>query len=129
MTTLRRLLVAVYPIRLFLALLAVVGVTGHVRAQPATPDNKGTDFIVAFPQNAAAGGPAMLTLFLTNDAAVAVTVEISGPGLTMATRTVPALAVLGFPIPSAQQVTAVNTVSNKGIRVRVLDPATTEIAV
>ena len=102
--------------------------SADLRAQ--APDYKGTDFLVAFPQNLAAPLQPTLTLFVGNDSATDVKFEVSGPGLTTTQFTVLASSVhAGVLIPASQQVTAMNAISSKGIRVRSLDPPTAEIAV
>jgi hypothetical protein len=110
--------------RLFTCLAVIVAASslaanGGVQA----PDNKGTDFIIAFPQNGGAGNPpAALTLFIANEGPTDVKLEISAPGFASSEVNVAASSVLSVPINASAQVTAVNAVSSKGIRVRSVDP-------
>ena len=86
------------------------------------PDNKGTDFFLAFPQNVNGTPPPghRMTLFLATEDATKV--EISGPMVVTRSFELPASSVLEvFFDLGALQVSP--GISNKGIRVRSIDAA------
>lgn len=106
--------------RLFTLLLVVAASTLSASSGVDAPDNKGTDFIIAFPQNVNGGGPApALTLLIANDSAADVKVEISSPEFEPAEVNVAASSVLGVPLNPLVQVTP--GTGQKGIRVRSVD--------
>lgn len=102
---------------LFLIALSASALSANGGAQ--APDNKGTDFFLAFPQNlnGSADSAHRLTLFVAADEAT--TVEVSGPEVVTQTFDIAAGTVLErFYASSIPQVSLPNQVGNEGIRVR-----------
>ncbi len=125
MITLRRLPLTVSLGRVFFLVLAVLSLPAEVGAQ--APDNKGTEFFLAFPQNLnvpdlpVQRATHRLTVFLAAEEAT--TVEISGPEVATQTFAIAASSVLELVYSSAvPQTSTVNAVGNEGIRVRSVDP-------
>ncbi|MBI3047202.1 MAG: IgGFc-binding protein [Acidobacteria bacterium] len=104
--------------RVFILLFVVAASSLRADFPVRAPDNKGTDFFVAFPLNFS-GTPA-LTLMIANEAAIDVKVELSAPGFFSEVN-VAGSSVLSVPIVPQLQITAVNAVSDKGVRVRSVD--------
>lgn len=79
----------------------------------AAVDSKGTSFWLMFPANLSTGA---LTLFITGDVATTGTVSVPGVGFSTPFSVTPG-AVTSVTLPSSAEVSAVDTVTNQGIRV------------
>jgi len=101
---------------LLLSLAFLSAASPVVSAQPG-PDNKGTEFMVAFMENFSGGN---LRLFITGDTATSGTVEV--PGLSFSTPfTVTPGAVTSVNLPIAAMTSGSDVTSAKGIRVTAND--------
>jgi hypothetical protein len=107
---------------LFTLLLAVSAATLSANGGAPAPDNKGTDFILAFPQNVnvPATPTHRMTLFIAAEDAT--TAEISGPLVVTRTFDIPAFSVLEVFFDTTSLQVSAGEVSDKGIRVRSIDP-------
>ncbi|MDH4392721.1 MAG: IgGFc-binding protein [Aquabacterium sp.] len=79
----------------------------------AAVDSKGTSFWLMFPANFSG---AALTLFITGDTATTGTVSIPGSGFSTPFSVTPGV-VTSVPVPNSAEVTAVDSITNQGIRV------------
>jgi len=109
---------------LFTLLLAASAATMSANGDAQAPDNKGTDFFLAFPQNV--NTPATpthrLTLFIAAEEAT--WVEISGPLVVTKTVSIAASSVLEVFFDTTSLQVSPNAVGDNGIRVRsILDPS------
>lgn len=106
---------------IFLLVVAAASLRGEIPAD--APDNRGTDFIVAFPQNVSMPPNPQHRLSLFVAAEQATRVEVSGPEVVTAVVDIAASSVRELFYQSAvPQVSRVNEVGQEGIRVRSVDP-------
>jgi hypothetical protein len=107
---------------LFVFLLAAFASTMSANIGQSLPDNKGTDFFLAFPQNVNAPTTPTHRMTLFMAAEEATTVQISGPMVVTTAFPIPASTVLEVFFDTTSLQVSPNGVSDKGIRVRSLDP-------
>ncbi|MBI4485601.1 MAG: HYR domain-containing protein [Acidobacteria bacterium] len=95
-----------------------------VAGQPTKFDLQGSSFVNAYVTSTTdfADRAPTLTLFIANEAPTDATVEISSPGFLPFPVPITASSVVEVPINPIAQITTSNAVSEKGIRVRSVDP-------
>ncbi len=107
---------SIVALMVILSLLACYFALGSTASgiTPTAPDNRGTDFWLAFPGNYF-GGPA-LTLFVSGDTATTGTVEIPGLSFSQPFTVTPG-DVTSVPVPSGADVDTTDQVQSLGIHV------------
>jgi len=91
-------------------------ILGLVLLTLAAPDNKGTDFVVAFANNIYGG---QTRIFLS--AELQTQVEVSGPQLATTVYTIPALGTVAVVLNDGNRVQTANAVTAQGIRLRTVN--------